>query len=287
MEISLGTNILECGVVREISPELLEILADGGVRLVDLHMGARCDTKVSPLRVVNRFMDYTNKAHIGRVKSWLKNLSLRPVCMHAACCYPLDSCHLDESVRELTVSELKMCITTAGEFGIPVMVVHAGDEIRNGGTAEEKLVLLRKSIAELLPIAQRSKVRMAFENLLEGSLFYCLEDLIKFVDEIDEENVGVCLDTGHLNLRGGNIADAVAEVGSKLYTLHVHDNDGSYDQHLAPFSGSIDWNGFVPSLKKIGYTGTVNLEIRPPESEEGLTVEFIRGLMSCAEGLFG
>lgn len=294
MEISMGTNILEAGNAGQISPELLKILADGGVRAVDLHAGVHCDATSSSCKVIHRFIDYTNRAHIIRMKSWLKDLDLNPACMHAACCYPLDPAHIDEGIRKLTLSELKMCLIAAEELGIPVIVTHAGDKISQVGNREEGLAQLRKSIAELLPLARKSKVRVAVENVYafeavynQDSLFGNLKGLVNFIKEINQENIGICLDTGHFNLIDGNknIAEAVFEAGSKLYALHIHDNDGSSDQHLPPFCGSINWAGFAASLKQVGYTGTLNLEIRPPDSEKDLTAEFVQKIMGWARRL--
>lgn len=43
--------------------------------------------------------------------------------------------------------------------------------------------------------------------------------------------------------------------------------------------------GFVAALKEVGYAGTLNLEIKPPDSEKDLTAEFVRKAMRCARRL--
>jgi sugar phosphate isomerase/epimerase len=41
----------------------------------------------------------------------------------------------------------------------------------------------------------------------------------------------------------------------------VHDNRGRTDDHLIPFDGTIDWPGALTAIQKVGYEGTLILEI--------------------------
>ena len=44
-------------------------------------------------------------------------------------------------------------------------------------------------------------------------------------------------------------------------TTHVHDNRGRTDDHLVPFDGTIDWPAALTAVQKVGYDGTLLLEI--------------------------
>jgi sugar phosphate isomerase/epimerase len=72
--------------------------------------------------------------------------------------------------------------------------------------------------------------------------------------------VGACLDFGHAHLQG-DVMEAVETLSGVLVATHVHDNHGRRDEHLAPFEGSIDWTGALMALQKIGYEGTMMLEL--------------------------
>lgn len=89
------------------------------------------------------------------------------------------------------------------------------------------------------------------------------EHLADHIDRLGSERFGVCLDTGHLHLFGGKMNDAIATLGSRLKVLHIHDNNGVRDDHFFPRMGTIDWDGFIPALRKVGYEGTLNLEVKP------------------------
>jgi sugar phosphate isomerase/epimerase len=41
----------------------------------------------------------------------------------------------------------------------------------------------------------------------------------------------------------------------------VHDNGGRTDDHLVPFDGTIDWPAALTAVQKVGYEGTLMLEI--------------------------
>ena len=52
----------------------------------------------------------------------------------------------------------------------------------------------------------------------------------------------------------------MAELGDRIEVFHVHDNDGSRDQHLAPYMGVLNWDNFVAGLAAIGFDKTLSFE---------------------------
>jgi sugar phosphate isomerase/epimerase len=101
-----------------------------------------------------------------------------------------------------------------------------------------------------------------------------LGDLRAIVVEIDRPEVGLALDTGHAHLTASPAEETLA-AGDRLWTTHVHDNDGRQDTHEPPGSGSIDWGSWVGSLDEVGYEGPVMLECirrirqEPEQIDEG------------------
>ena len=59
----------------------------------------------------------------------------------------------------------------------------------------------------------------------------------------------------------GDLVDAIETVSEHLITTHVHDNRGRTDDHLVPFEGTIDWPAALTAVHKVGYDGTLVLEI--------------------------
>jgi sugar phosphate isomerase/epimerase len=120
------------------------------------------------------------------------------------------------------------------------------------------------SIVELADFADGLGVEMAFENGPTNMM--TPTETINVVRAANRRNVGVCLDTGHVNV-GGTVkpADAIREVGPLLRTLHLHDNNADGDFHLAPGMGSIDWVAVGQALRDVAYSGTFNLELPPAD----------------------
>ncbi len=71
---------------------------------------------------------------------------------------------------------------------------------------------------------------------------------------------GFCFDAGHQTCYGPD-APIVETYGSRMLYTHLHDNDGTGDRHFLPFDGIRDWNALAEALARVGYRGTLNLEL--------------------------
>ena len=67
---------------------------------------------------------------------------------------------------------------------------------------------------------------------------------MKLLDELNrlagQVCFGFCLDTGHLLLCSQEVKNSLLKLGNRMDAMHVHDNDGVSDKHLAPCSGVFD-----------------------------------------------
>lgn len=89
------------------------------------------------------------------------------------------------------------------------------------------------------------------------------EAVLTLVERVARDNVCVCLDVGHANVMGEDLYETCVSYGEKLACLHIHDNDGTKDQHRMPFHGTIDFKRLTDGLKKIRYSGDFTLEVHP------------------------
>lgn len=118
----------------------------------------------------------------------------------------------------------------------------------------------REAVSELLPVARAAGVRLLLENIISsGTRAAALLALLEEVDPGGE--AGICLDLGHAHVEGGVLAE-LRDALPRLAHLHVHDNDGTEDAHLAPGRGTIAWPGVVELLRDFGYAGLGALELR-------------------------
>jgi sugar phosphate isomerase/epimerase len=56
-------------------------------------------------------------------------------------------------------------------------------------------------------------------------------------------------------------AEAIATLGNRIATVHVHDNHGTKDEHLWPGDGTIDWPATAEALKALATPPATVLEI--------------------------
>lgn len=103
---------------------------------------------------------------------------------------------------------------------------------------------------------------LAFENMINDNFCTKVEDLIDLIASYNSSNVQATWDFGHANLIYGEEQDqAIRKLGLKIKAVHVADNFGEKDDHLAPYQGSIDWDKIFYALKDIGFDGYWDFEI--------------------------
>jgi sugar phosphate isomerase/epimerase len=101
-------------------------------------------------------------------------------------------------------------------------------------------------------------VRLLVENLTSEPT--TPEHLVMILQMGHLDNVGVCLDVGHAHITVG-VAGAIATLGTRIASVHVHDNHGLKDEHLWPGDGSIDWPAAAAALKSLPSPPPAVLEI--------------------------
>jgi sugar phosphate isomerase/epimerase len=187
------------------------------------------------------------------------------------------------------VEGLKVWLELFNAIGIKNCVLHYGKGPAANIPPEHLLEKRGEALLELKKAITGTDMRICLENLLQDKDCRLLLDLISYVKE---ENMGICLDTGHLNLAGGNPAAFVVEAGTLLHALHIADNEGCYDQHFMPYfgRGTVPWAAFMRALGGSEYQGLFNFEIsgttrNVPLEVLRLKLDYVRLLAAYLESL--
>jgi len=166
------------------------------------------------------------------------------------------------------------CVEACANHEIPTMVMHL-----SGGDAPphyNELGLAR--IRRLVDLAERIGVNIALENLRKPPyLAYVLENIFS-------PRLGFCYDSGH-HLLYAKSEDLLAKHGARIMAMHLHDNDGSADQHLLPFDGMVEWEVIMPALAKTKYAGAISLEVGNSGYTELSPEEFLQVAYERAQKL--
>ncbi|MEA4832684.1 MAG: sugar phosphate isomerase/epimerase family protein [Oscillospiraceae bacterium] len=150
---------------------------------------------------------------------------------------------------EYLITQLS-CIDDCVRYDIPAMVIH----VSGGNNPPPFGVTGLERIKRLVFKAEDNNINLAFENLRRP-------EYVRYIlDNVKSDRVKFCFDIGHWHCRTPD-EDLLKEFGGKLIALHLHDNDGTDDQHRLPYDGTIEWNEAMRNIKAIKYWGAVGLEI--------------------------
>ncbi len=72
------------------------------------------------------------------------------------------------------------------------------------------------------------------------------------------------LDTGHANIgapAGSRLLELLERFGNRLGHIHISDNLGKRDDHLAVGQGTVDFSTLISRLVELGYDDTITLEV--------------------------
>jgi sugar phosphate isomerase/epimerase len=156
----------------------------------------------------------------------------------------------DSINAEAIVERNKNCILDCAKHNIPTAVMH----LTNGDTPPPFWQIGLDRIKSIIDLAERKNVNIAIENLRNP------QSLQLVFSNIKSNKLGFCYDSGHENCYTKGV-DFLELYGDKLMALHLHDNDGSDDQHRIIGEGTINWNSVASKLKATNYKGAVTLEI--------------------------
>ncbi len=167
----------------------------------------------------------------------------------------------DEKVRLGGVDYLKRIVEQIGKMD---GVLLSGVSYAGWGTPsyvmDDKRPLLEnslKSMREIIKTAEDNGVTYCVEavNRFEGCLINTAQEALDYAAQIDSKNIGVLLDTYHMNIEENSIGDAIRLVGDKLTSFHTGENN-----RTAPGRGHLDWDEIFSALKDINYKNRIVCE---------------------------
>lgn len=186
-----------------------------------------------------------------------------------------------------TKKHIKRSIECCSLLGIKWIVMHHTGLPSVWGSSLSGHEFNMKYFSEFLNEAEKYGVGIAIENntsfpFYTGSKYGdATEELIKLVDSLGGNHIGVCWDVGHAHISAAydeaehiaNQSEQLKIIGNRLKATHIHDNnikkhsipkrkvcdyaDGgkwlAFDEHLQPYQGDVDWDDVIKGLDAINY----------------------------------
>ncbi len=238
---------------QRLHPGLLEHAEQSGAQAIEIF-------------AARQHFDYTSREHVTELAAWFRSNSLQPFSMHAPL-YPdremgragapaVNLLHPEKARRIDAMDEMKRALEVAEHIPLKNLIVHLGE--RADTWSPRSIEYATTALEHLGAFSRPLGVLPLVENLLSEPT--TPEHLMMILEMGHLDNVGVCLDVGHAHATVG-VRDAISTLGSRIVSVHVHDNHGTKDEHLWPGDGTIDWAATAEALKKLEAPPAIVLEI--------------------------
>lgn len=196
----------------------------------------------------------------------------------------------DPAVRENAKAYVRKCIDIAAGLDAKVVVgpmYSAVGRTRMAEPAERKAqrALAADSIREVARYAASKGIGLGVEplNRFETDLINTVEQGIGLLDEIGEKNVGLLLDTFHMNIEEKDLPKAIRRAAGRITEFHACSSDRG-----TPGEDHVDWAGIVEALAEGGFDGPVVIEAFTPKIKEiARAVSIWRPLAESEDALAG
>lgn len=165
-----------------------------------------------------------------------------------------------DEARAIRVDFLKRCVHIAKELNSDAVSFWSGI-LRDQSPRDEAFRRLADGCRNVLDFAHQQGVKLAFEPE-PGMLVQSFDDYRKLISRVDGPEFGLTVDIGHVHcVETESISSYLTEWKSRIWTIHIEDMCKGVHDHLRFGEGTIDFPAVFQTLKAIGYSGTVNVEL--------------------------
>ncbi len=169
----------------------------------------------------------------------------------------------DPEAVDLARRRLTAALELAPRFGVKHLVAHPGWDPR-GDVLDREEWMDRSELFwnSLAPAQDAAGARFVLENIfdLDPSM------LVDLLARLPEERFGCLFDTGHFNAYSeARLEDWISALGPRLQSIHIHDNGGLHDEHLALSRGTFPWGDLFEAVGALNRPLEWTLENRSVE----------------------
>ncbi len=160
------------------------------------------------------------------------------------------------------VERLRGLFDLAAKIGVGIVNIGSGGKTGDEESVQASIALIR----ELAKMTADAGIVLAVKPHV-GQAIYNGETGLRLMNEVPDASVGLNFDPSHLARADDDPGTIAQRWGNKIVTSHFRDcpvrvpgPPGTPEQQI-PGRGALDLPGILASLKGIGYSGPVNLEV--------------------------
>ena len=224
--------------------DLLETVRNHGVNAVEL----RCEWPFfDPEEIILK------KNYIKKLKELLQAMELTPL-LHASY-IDVNLASTSHLLRKAAVKRIINCVKVAHLLDAEYVTLHMGylheDYLPKRINTIRKLA--KKSLISILNVARDYQIKICIENKEKKKRRHLMTDpyeIMNFINSLNSyhEILFVTFDVGHANTWNCDLKTFFDVIRKKTRVIHLHDNHGTADEHLALGEGSIDFDNLLPYI---------------------------------------
>ena len=122
---------------------------------------------------------------------------------------------------------------------------------------KQERIIVQQVFTEVAAYARERNITIAPEpvNRYESYVFTAAGEVLEMIDSIGTDNIGLHLDTFHMNIEERNFYDPVISAGNRLKHVHITESDRGMTGE-----GNVHWDDLFRGLAEINYQGPLVLE---------------------------
>jgi 5-keto-L-gluconate epimerase len=171
----------------------------------------------------------------------------------------------DARVRAAAVKRIKHHIELAKRLQALVIIGLIRGRTPTGQEKARSIQYLMEGLQGCANAASAQGVELAIEpiNRYETDLINTAAEGLELIDQIGSPNLGLLLDTFHMNIEEPNIIESILKSGKNIRHVHVADSNRWY-----PGAGHLDFSSIFSALGSVDYAGWISGEFMPfPDSD--------------------
>jgi len=189
----------------------------------------------------------------------------------------------DPRVREAAIQRIYSHVPLAAKLNAMIMLGLIRGRIARGTTLARAMDLLVDALRTCAEVGARHGVRYVVEpiNRYDSDFIHSTQDGLALLDRVGCDNVGLILDTFHMNIEDVSLKASFRECGDRLFHVHLSDSNRWY-----PGGGHIDFAEVVQCLREIGYRDYLSGEfmaVPDPLTAARRAIDHVRPLICAAE----
>ena len=260
--MKLATTIGDFKKYASTWAEAVSLFKDTGFRYLDFDFYSSTIGSGSP------FLSDDWMTHVAAAGEAAAQLGFTFVQAHSPQYNPLNPNQLNPNLnQDKHMTAINRAIEACGYLGIPNIVMHSGmsSDFPYPGGKKSYFAAARKFHESFFPMMEKYNVNVLIENIDHVNMednyyFHSGEDMVEFIEYCNHPLLHACWDVGHANIDKRDQYQDICKIGKHLRGVHIQDNFGEFDDHVAPFMGVLNLDAIMHGLIDTGYTGYFTFE---------------------------